>query len=139
MVNLTLKEKDLKTTARRQAILAVIEDFDRPVTAEEIFVAVLPREHMSLSTIYRTLGALSEKEILLKSAGQDGKTYYQMNTRKHKHYLRCISCNEIVQLDDCPLRTLEKELSVKTGYTITGHSLELTGICPKCAKKSTHS
>ena len=73
-------------------------------------MAVLQREHMSLSTIYRALGALTEKEILLKNAGQDGKTYYQMNTRRHKHYLRCTGCNEIVPLNDCPLHALEKEL-----------------------------
>lgn len=138
MANLTLKEKDLRTTTRREAILAVITEFDRPVTAEDIFVAVLQREHMSLSTIYRALGALTEKEILLKNAGQDGKTYYQMNTHRHKHYLRCTGCNEIVPLNDCPLRALEKDLSEKTGYLITGHSLELTGLCPKCASKKSN-
>lgn len=73
MANLTLKEKDLKTTARREAILAVIVEFDRPVTAEDIFMAVLQREHMSLSTIYRRWARSPKRKSSSKMPGRTVK------------------------------------------------------------------
>ncbi len=129
-----LKSSDLKTTKRRMAILAVLENSVVPLTAEEIFSHVINNVHMSLSTAYRTLGTLSEKGILLKNLSQDGKTYYQINSHHHKHQLVCTLCNETVPIDDCPLTNIEKNLINQTGFTITGHSLEFSGICPKCAK-----
>lgn len=129
-----LKSSDLKTTKRRLAILAVLENSAVPMTAEDIYSRVINNVPMSLSTAYRTLGTLSEKGILLKNLCQDGKTYYQINTHQHKHQLVCTLCNETVPIDDCPLSNIEKSLIKQTGFTITGHSLEFSGICPKCAK-----
>lgn len=129
-----LKSSDLKNTKRRMAILEVLENSEVPLTAEEIYSHVIKTVHLSLSTAYRTLGTLSEKGILLKNLCQDGKTYYQINSHQHKHQLVCTLCNETVPIDDCPLSIIEKNLIKQTGFTITGHSLEFSGICPKCAK-----
>ncbi len=129
-----LKSSDLKTTKRRLAILAVLENSTEPMTAEDIYSNVIKDVHMSLSTAYRTLGTLSEKGILLKNLSQDGKTYYQINSHQHKHHIICTLCNETVPIDDCPLSNIEKSLIKQTGFIITGHSLEFSGICPKCAK-----
>lgn len=103
-----LKSSDLKTTKRRMAILAVLENSAIPLTAEEIYSIVIKNVPMSLSTAYRTLGTLSDKGILLKNLSQDGKTYYQINSHQHKHQLVCTLCNETVPIDDCPLSNVEK-------------------------------
>ena len=131
----TLKAKELKTTRRREAILEVLRTAQKPMTAEAVYMAVLPVMHMSVSTAYRTLATLTEKEILSKELGQDGKAYFQLNDHRHCHFLRCTGCGEIIPLDGCPVEKLEKEWAAKTGYQITGHSLELSGLCPKCAAK----
>ncbi len=129
-----LKSADLKTTKRRIAILLVLEKSSVPMTAEDIYSFVVKDVNMSLSTTYRILGTLSEKGILLKNLSQDGKTYYQTNNHQHKHQLVCTLCNETIPIDNCPLTKLEENLIEQTGFTITGHSLEFSGICPKCAK-----
>lgn len=127
-----LKSTALKTTKRRLAILLILEKSQVPMTAEDIYSIVLKDVNMSLSTTYRTLGTLSEKGILLKNLCNDGKTYYQINNHQHKHQLVCTLCNKVVPIEECPLTTLEDDLTKKTGFTITGHSLEFSGICPKC-------
>lgn len=129
-----LKSSDLKTTKRRMAILMILEKSAVPMTAEDIYSIVVKDVHMSLSTTYRTLGTLSEKGILLKNLSQDGKTYYQINNHQHRHQLVCTLCNETIPIDDCPLSNIEESLTKQTGFTITGHNLEFSGICPKCAK-----
>ncbi|HEY5587045.1 MAG TPA: Fur family transcriptional regulator [Ruminiclostridium sp.] len=129
-----LKSTDLKTTKSRLAILLILEKSSVPMTAEDIYSIVVKDVHMSLSTTYRTLGTLSEKGILLKNLSRDGKTYYQINSHQHKHQLVCTLCNDVVPIDGCPLTKLEENLTQQTGFTITGHSLEFFGICPKCTK-----
>lgn len=129
-----LKETNLKTTKRRMAILMVLEKSQEAMTAEDIYSVVVKDVNMSLSTAYRILGTLSDKGILLKNLSHDGKTYYQLNSHHHKHQLVCNLCNDVVPIDDCPLTNLEENLTKKTGFTITGHSLEFSGICPKCSR-----
>ena len=51
---------------------------------------------MNLSTVYRALNALTQRGILLKQLSNDGKTYYQINNREHKHQLVCSLCNKVV-------------------------------------------
>lgn len=130
-----LKSAELKNTKKRQTILSILEKARKPLTAEEIYDKTIGHTRMSFSTVYRTLGALTEKQILMKELMQDGKTYYQFNSSHHKHLLVCSMCGEIIPVDDCPLLHLENDLASKTGYIITGHSLEFNGICPECTKK----
>lgn len=128
-----LKSVELKTTKKRKIILSILERAHMPLTPEEIFEEATRHSSMSLSTVYRCLGALTDKKVLLKQVRQDGKTYYQFNNQTHKHLLVCSICSEIIPVDECPLHELELMLHNKTGYVITGHSLEFYGICPECA------
>jgi len=127
-----LKNTALKTTKSRLAILRILGKSSEPMTADDIYSLAVKEVNLSLSTTYRTLGTLAEKGILLKNMSQDGKTYYQINNRQHKHHLVCTLCNETVPIEDCPLTNLEENLIQKTGFVITGHSLEFSGICPRC-------
>jgi Fur family ferric uptake transcriptional regulator len=129
-----LKALDLKTTKKRMLIISILEKCHSPLTAEEIHEYTSKQIPMNLSTIYRTLSILTEKKVLLKNLSQDGKSYYQLNTNLHKHTLMCTLCNKIMPIEDCPLQDFEDQLSKSTNYTITGHSLEFTGICPTCSK-----
>lgn len=133
--NNLLKSANLKSTRKRLVILSVLNNSISPLTSEEILEEASKEVDMNLSTIYRALGALTEKGILLKQLSNDGKTYYQINNRQHKHQLVCTLCNKVVLVDCCPLKKFENELCKDTGFTITSHNLEFSGICPECAKK----
>lgn len=131
-----LKSADLKATKKRQLILATLEEAAEPLTAEDIYLRTASEMHMSISTIYRALGLLTERGVLLKSPSQDGKIYYQLNGAAHKHVIVCRLCDKAAPLEDCPIEIFEREIMRKTGYRITGHSLEFIGICPECAQKN---
>ncbi len=132
-----LRENKLKRTKCRIAVLAYLETAQGPVTAEGLYQALSSSGtiHTSLSTVYRTVGALSEKGLLLKIAGADGVIHYQLNNSRHCHYLICTDCSQVVPVDGCPLHVLEESLSQSTGYHITGHHLEFFGLCPQCAQR----
>ncbi len=135
MDNNTLKSAELKQTKKRILILSVLETASTALTAEEIADLTSKDMKMSISTIYRALNALADKNVIIKSLHQDGKTYYEINNHTHRHSLLCTLCNERIPIDACPLESLESYLTRETGYTITGHNLEFFGICPKCASK----
>lgn len=130
-----LKAANLKTTKKRMLILSVLNNSSVPMTCEDILEEASKEVNMNLSTVYRALNALTEKGVLLKQLSNDGKTHYQINNRQHKHQLICSLCNKVVLLNSCPLKQIEHDLCKETGFTITSHNLEFTGICADCAKK----
>lgn len=130
-----LKNADLKSTKKRQLLLLLLHKQAHPMTAEELHEAAEPLLPMNLSTVYRTLNTLTEKGILLRSIRQDGKAYYEFAMPNHSHRLVCKLCGKVIPIDTCPLRELEETLQKKTGFQITGHSLEFSGLCPECYEK----
>lgn len=133
--NNILKSVNLKTTKKRMIILSVLNKSDTPLTSEDILERTSKEVNVNLSTIYRALNALTKKGILLKQLSNDGKTYYQINNREHKHQLICSLCNKVILVNSCPLNKFESDLCKETGFTITSHNLEFTGICPECTSK----
>lgn len=131
-----LKKAELKTTKKRQLLLFLLQKQARPMTAEELHETANNILPMNVSTVYRTLNTLTEKSILIRSVRQDGKAYYSLPKKDHHHRLVCHLCGKVIPIDTCPLSELEETLENKTGFRITGHSLEFTGLCPDCAEKT---
>lgn len=127
-----LKSASLKATKKRILMLALLKQEKSPVTAEYIFEKLSESLDINLSTVYRALNAMADKEILIKSIHMDGKTYFQFNDHQHKHELICSTCHKSIDVEECPFEELSKAISEKTGFVITGHSMEFTGICPDC-------
>lgn len=141
MDNSFLKQYGLKNTPGRQAVLSVLARADGPVAAEEVYRRLAEESEQggkgrcaSLSTVYRTLLTLTEKGLLLKMTGKDGVLAYQLRDSRHRHYLICTGCGSAVPIPGCPLETLEQSIGAETGFSITGHNLELFGLCPRCAR-----
>lgn len=134
MVEKILKDYGLKNTDSRYLMINEFLNLNNPITAEELFNIIKSKKDLNLSTVYRNLNLFLEKDIIKKVIEIDGKVYYQYNRNEHTHHLVCISCKEVIPLDDCPLSELENKLSEKTGYEILSHSLEFRGLCPKCKK-----
>ncbi len=129
-----LKSADLKATKKRQLLLSILQRENRAMTAEELHERAADDLPMNLSTVYRTLNTLTEKGILSKTLRKDKKAYYALEHHDHHHRLVCSVCKKTIDVDSCPLRELEEDLEQKTGFRITGHTLEFSGICPFCQK-----
>lgn len=136
MVENILKNACLKNTKQRSSVIKIIESSKEPLTAEEIFKTMIVENYqINLSTIYRTLNLLTNKNVLLKILKGDGTAAYELNKMNHNHYITCSMCNNSVLIESCPIKDLSESVSKKTGFKITGHSLQLTGLCAECRKK----
>lgn len=132
-----LLERGLKVTRQRLALLAALSQSETPLTAEELFMR-LRRDFatLSLSTVYRALDTLCEKQMVSRSVLMDGgRAMFEITPETHGHNLVCTVCHKIVPLQDCPLREYENSVARSTGYVISGHKLEVYGVCPRCQGK----
>lgn len=134
--NTILKENNLKITKNRIAILNELDKMKNPTTAEEVFNSISKTsiEKYSLSSVYRALNHFCEKGIVKKTAEIDGTTYFQLDT-VHSHSLICEKCKKIVPILHCPITPIIKNIENKTDFLVTGHHLEIKGICSNCKKK----
>lgn len=129
-----LKREGLKNTKHRNAILEVIENSNQPINAEQIFFELKGNDiSINLSSVYRILESLVSKNLLIKSnMTGSNKALYELNRCEHTHYLICSNCKKMFPVDGCPLEEYERQIEAKTGFQITGHKLEINGICKDC-------
>ncbi len=133
----TLTKGGLKSTRARQLILDALRSAAAPVTAEQIH-RQLPAEPnpVWLSTVYRTLDALTVKGIATRSIrASDGQAAYELSQGGHRHRLICTGCQKTVNIEGCPLAAFEASLGKQTDFTVQGHRLELYGLCSVCREK----
>ncbi|MBN7772185.1 Fur family transcriptional regulator [Clostridium aminobutyricum] len=132
-----LKESGLKKTKHRTTILEFLREAKQPVTAEQLYDALKEKNvSINLSTVYRTLETLQDKQLILKhTVTNENKAVFEYNNREHKHYLVCIGCKKILSVENCPLGDYEKYLEEKTDFIITGHKLDMYGYCSECQRK----
>lgn len=130
-----LRQHDMKVTKTRIMILEVLAGTADPMDVESIYQEIKRDGKISLATVYRTVEILCDMGILLRNLNFEGTARYQYNQHKHSHQLTCTKCKEAIVIDDCPIEKVIDKLKKETGYRITGHMVEITGICPSCLEK----
>jgi len=133
-----LKSSGLKTTKSRKAILDILIRSDQPIAAEQIFRTLKEEQiNINLSTVYRTLESLENKDLVTKiSIMDDDRMLFEYNQLGHRHYLVCVTCKKIITVQNCPLGSYEKTLENETHFNIIGHKLYLYGYCESCQKRN---
>ncbi|CDZ74790.1 Fur family [Peptoniphilus sp. ING2-D1G] len=131
-----LKSKNLKVTKGRVGVLQIFYSASFPLSADEIYRQLNKFSNASLSTIYRIISTLEENNIIRRSSVIEGVTFYELNRLDHRHYIVCEICGNMMPIAHCPMSEYEKEVELNTGFKVTGHVVELKGICRECAQKT---
>ena len=122
----------LKRSKQKETILRVLRSTSSHPSADWIYDQVR-REipNVSLATIYRNLRLLRDTGCIrqVDLSGEHG--HFDGNTGAHYH-LRCEKCGCIIDLDEPVSRYIESRVAKKTGFKVTGHKLEVAGLCPAC-------
>ena len=123
-----LSDNGLKCTKQRIEVINELIKANAPLTADMIYSGL---EKISLSTVYRILEKLEGKEIVERYLFANSmEVHYELSANKHKHYAVCLSCNEMHEIDICPVHDTKLD-----NFTVTGHRVELYGYCDKCKKE----
>lgn len=134
-----LREKGLKVTNQRVAVLSILEHCNGQHLATEEIYDLVKKDvpEIGLATVYRTLQTFLEHEIVDKINFDDGYVRYEMaaGTEKslhHHHHLICLKCGRVMSFADDLLEVLEDSIAVKTGFYVVDHEVKLYGYCDEC-------
>ena len=88
---------------------------------------------VSLSTVYKTLDLLKEKQ-LVNEIEVDGEARFDAHTDAHIN-LVCMNCGKIDDIDENSLKEIRVRAARKSKYLILKSSFELFGYCSNCKSK----
>lgn len=124
-------------TSGRRELVELLHTLGRPVTAHELLEA---RPKLTQSSVYRNLSVLEEMRVVQRVAGADDRTRVELaeDIIGHHHHLVCLRCGTVEDLviatsAERTLDSLFDQAVTGTGFTATGHRLDILGICRQCA------
>lgn len=132
-INELLRDKGLKVTPQRKAILEVLGREKKALDANQIFSQVLDLvPQTNFSTVYRNLDTLLDKDLVCQiSRGSSADLYKLRREEDHHHHLICEACGGVVPLDFCPMEGLDDQLEA-LGFKARNHNFEIYGLCKDC-------
>ena len=122
-----------RTTRQRAAVAAVLDELDEFRSAQDLHAMLRQRgEGIGLSTVYRTLQALSDAGEIDVLRTRDGESVYRRCSSGHHHHLVCRSCGRTVEVEGPAVERWAVRVVVEDGFTDIYHTLEVVGPCSSC-------
>lgn len=132
-----LKHNNLKFTKQREAILKTLYNNDEHFSPESLYMLIkenYPELGVGIATVYRTLNLLEDSGMVTSlSFGSSGKKY-ELGNKPHHDHMICKSCGKIIEFEDDEIEQKQLEIASKYGFKLTGHIMQLYGVCKDCQK-----
>jgi Fur family transcriptional regulator, ferric uptake regulator len=131
-----LSREGYRITTPRRTILDIIAESPRPLTPLQIYdKARESHPSIGLVTIYRTIEKLEELNLIehIHHLGECQTVF--RSSSEHQHLLICTNCGSSCYFDGLDVEETFKEIGRQHGYEITGHWLQLAGLCEECQQE----
>lgn len=129
------REKKLKKTPLRLAILEVFSGKTEPITIAELQEELKKLDFFpNITSLYRQIETLGKAEILETVMLKSDVAHYEIQQEHHHHFL-CTKCERITCVHN---GSLEKEIHAfeeklnQSGIQIAAHHFSFSGRCQKC-------
>lgn len=130
-----LREKGLKVTPQRIAILNMLMNTKSHPTAEAIFKALEPTNPtMSLATVYKTLDSFTSAELIQELSIDGESLHYDYNAAFHPHII-CKKCGSVCDIDldiSDEINSVINKIGSNTKYKVDKEQLFFYGLCENC-------
>ena len=134
-----LRRQGLKSTAQRDDIAHVFFASRGHISVEELYHEVKQvNSRIGYATVYRTMKLLTECGLAVERHFRDGEARYEGVADGHHHdHLICERCGTIIEFEEARIEALQAEVARGLGFRLTGHKMELYGLCRECQKAVT--
>ncbi len=123
---------NLRSTKQRKAVAEVLATISKFSSAQEVHSILFSRgEKVGLATVYRTLQALAETGAI-DVLRNDGEALYRACSNDHHHHLVCTGCNKTTEISAPEVEVWTEKIAREQGYVISGHTIEVFGLCKNC-------
>jgi Fur family transcriptional regulator, ferric uptake regulator len=132
-ISADLGARGLRLTRQRRAVLDAIAAAPSSMSALQVYNAARAGcPELGLTTVYRTLDVLAEMGALRRVHGPDHCESFVPASAAHGHTVLCSACGRVTEFTTCDLRGIADAVARETGYRITDHILQLSGLCAGC-------
>lgn len=130
--------REQRRTRQRAAVDEVLDQVDDFVSAQELYQMLRDRgSQVGLATVYRALQAMADNgrvDVLRSDAGE--AVYRRCEQEDHHHHLVCRMCGAAVEISRPAVEAWAEEVARAHGYVDVTHTVEIFGLCPRCAALS---
>ncbi len=132
-----VRDMGLKVTHQRLAILETLNRGRKHVTAQEVFETVSQRDpEIGFATVYRFLKKLTEHKFASEVRMGGLPARYELSPKRHHDHLTCTECGRICEFENTSIESMQEKVASEFGFHLTGHVLELYGVCSSCIAKT---
>lgn len=133
-----LKKNGLKFTIQREVVLKTLYNNNEHFSPENLYFLIkkkYPALNVGIATVYRTLNLLEESVIATSlSFGAQGKKF-ELGNKPHHDHMICKNCGLIIEFEDKTIEKKQEQIAKDKGFKLTGHLMQLYGLCNSCQKK----
>lgn len=132
-----LRERGLKYTPERKAVLHGVLTNDEHFEAEQLLIALLQSgERIAKATIYRTLPLLVDCGIVQQVQFGDNVARYEHTFGQAPHdHMVCRSCRRIIEFDSSEVMQLREQIAARQGFHAQSHRFQISGLCADCVEQ----
>ena len=132
-----IKDCGYKLTGARQIVLQVLCENHSHLTSAEISRHVKEMNpKIGRASIFRALDLFTELSIIRPTYYESQSPHYIVldEDGHHAHFI-CNQCDRVIEIEECQINSVLGELSAMHNLTMTGHVLEVYGICESCGRR----
>jgi Fur family ferric uptake transcriptional regulator len=128
-----LRSAGKRITPQRKLVLDILAQAERHLDATEIYELGRRRgARLSLSTVYRTLGALKETGVVRELHLDDDHHHYELDAEDEHSHLVCLACGRVLEVNSTAFVEAAAAAGQTHGFEIASAHVELTGYCADC-------
>jgi Fur family ferric uptake transcriptional regulator len=121
--------KGMRMTEQRRIIARVLaESADHPDVEELYRRCSEVDQHISISTVYRTVKLFEDAGIIERHDFRDGRARYEQLPETHHDHLINLRTGEVVEFHSEEIEKLQSEIARRLGYRLVDHRLELYAV-----------
>lgn len=121
--------KGMRMTEQRRTIARVLAAADDHPDVEELYRrCVKVDEHISISTVYRTVRLFEDAGIIERHDFREGRARYETAPEAHHDHLINLRNGEVIEFQSEEIERLQAEVACKLGYKLVDHRLELYAV-----------
>lgn len=121
--------KGMRMTEQRRIIARVLaQSADHPDVEELYRRCAGIDQHISISTVYRTVKLFEDAGIIERHDFREGRARYEQIRESHHDHLVNLRTGEVIEFQSEEIERLQREVARKLGYRLVDHRLELYAV-----------
>src|SRR5205085_9295167 len=118
--------KGMRMTEQRRVIARILAAADDHPDVEELYRRCSAvDEHISISTVYRTVKLFEDAGIIERHEFRNGRARYEQMPESHHDHLINVRTGEVIEFQSEEIERLQAEVARRLGYRLVDHRLEL--------------